>query len=489
MRLGIDFGTTRTVVAACDRGNYPVIGFQDGRGDAVEWFPSVVAARGGELRFGLDALDAGEGGTTLRSFKRLLHAATPETPVTIGDTTVTLAELLSGYLGALRRALVERSNLPRRPSADEPLDAVVAVPANARGAQRFLTLDAFRDAGFAVHAILNEPSAAGFEYTHRHRNTLSSRREHVVVYDLGGGTFDASLVRMTGAQHDVLATAGIGRLGGDDFDAVLADLVQGGRPASPALLERCREAKESLNPSSRRIVIDGDAGEVTIAVADYYAACAPLIDRTLEAMTPVLEESGDGLAGIYVVGGASALPAVGRALRDRFGRRAHRSPYPFAAVAIGLAIAADEGSPLCLSDRFSRCFGVFREADGGRDISFDPIFDARAPLPAAGDERPALERVYRAAHNVGYFRFIECSAVTADGAPDGDITPSGEIVFAFDEALRGHEGSDVKVERRGGGPLVRERYEIDPGGVVRVTITDLESGYARAVALGSMLGG
>ena len=69
---------------------------------------------------------------------------------------------------------------------------------------------------------MNEPSAAGFEYTHRHRNTLTSRRDSVVVYDLGGGTFDASLVRMVGAHHAVLGTAGIARLGGDDFDELLA---------------------------------------------------------------------------------------------------------------------------------------------------------------------------------------------------------------------------------------------------------------------------
>src|SRR5215470_5388109 len=125
MRIGIDFGTTRTVVAACDRGNHPIIAFEDGRGDAVEWFPSVAAARKGELRFGFEALEAGEGWTRLRSFKRLLARATPETTVTIGDTEVRVAELTAGYLTALRRALLERSNLPR--TDDEELEAVVAV--------------------------------------------------------------------------------------------------------------------------------------------------------------------------------------------------------------------------------------------------------------------------------------------------------------------------------------------------------------------------
>src|SRR5262249_28853357 len=159
----IDFGTTRTVVAACDRGNYPVVAFEDGRGDPVEWFPSVVAARGEELRYGFAAETAGAGWTRLRAFKRLLHGATPGTPVPIGASRVRLADLLAGYLGALRTALVTRSNLPGKPGE---LEAVVAVPANAHGAQRLLTLDAFRAAGFRAVSMLNEPSAAGFEYTH-----------------------------------------------------------------------------------------------------------------------------------------------------------------------------------------------------------------------------------------------------------------------------------------------------------------------------------
>ncbi len=483
MRIGIDFGTTRTVVAACDRGNYPVVAFEDGRGDPVEWFPSVVAARGDEICYGFAAESAGPGWTRLRSFKRLLHGATPGTSVEIGATRVRLADLLAGYLGALRAALVGRSNLPGK--RDE-LEAVVAVPANAHGAQRMLTLDAFRAAGFRVVSMLNEPSAAGFEYTHRYRNTLSSRREHIVVYDLGGGTFDVSLVRMSGGRHEVLATAGLAQLGGDDFDRVLAEIVR--KRAAPVddLLDRCREAKERLNPSSRKVVVEVDgAGEVAIPVAEYYAACAPLVERTLETLAPVVAREDDGLAGIYVVGGASSLPVVGRELRERWGRRVHRSPYPFAAVAIGLAIAADETSPFELADRLSRCFGVFREADGGQDIAFDPIFGAEAALPARGEGGAAHERVYRAAHNLGHFRFVECGTVSPNGAPDGDVTPVGEVVFPFDPALRDADLRSVPVARTGAGPLVRERYQVDPHGIVEITITDLDDGYSRAYRLGA----
>jgi molecular chaperone DnaK (HSP70) len=460
MKLGIDLGTTHTVVAACDRGNHPVVGFLDGAGDSIDWFPSVIAARGDELRYGWDAV-AEPGWDTLRSFKRLF--ATHEAEIELGGVARPIAELAVGFLAALRQAILERSNFP----GDRLDEVAVAVPANAHGAQRFLTLDAFRRAGFAVTALVNEPSAAAFEYTHRFRDTVTSKRDHVLVYDLGGGTFDASLVAMSGSQHRVLATSGLSRLGGDDFDAVLADLA-GAR--SPAFLERCRDAKERLTPSTKKIALELDDGATTtIAVADYYAACQPLVEQTLAAMEPVLGDAESALAGVYVVGGASALPPVARLLRERFGRRVHRSPYPFAAVAIGLAIAA-EGS-MFLEDRLSRHVGVFREADTGRDVAFDAIF---TPDAALGTD---LVRTYRAAHNLGHYRFVECSAVDG-GAPRGDITPLGDILFPFEAGLRGQRLGDVAVARlAGSGPVIEERYAIDPAGMVRVTITDLTSGY------------
>ncbi len=489
MRFGIDFGTTRTVVACCDRGNYPILGFRDATDDAVDWLPSVLAVRGDEVRYGFaaEAVAGDHDWTLLRSFKRLLTGpeAAPERTIELGGRRHAVGDLLAGYLAALRAML---------PVDDEP-DAVVAVPANAHGTQRFLTLDAFRRAGFRVRALVNEPSAAGFEYTHRYRDTLTAKREHVVVYDLGGGTFDASLVRMRGRHHEAVATAGLNHLGGDDFDDALADLAlaaAGARRAGLApdalrrLTDRCREAKERLTPSSRRMTIDVGGEEVVVSAADFYAACGPLVDRTLDTMAPLLrrlDDDGerDDVAGIYVVGGASALPLVGRALRERWGRRVHRSPYPFAAVAIGLAIAADDEAGFALEERFERHFGVFREARGGREVAFDVIFTPGGALGGA-----VHERTYRAAHNLGHFRFVECATVDDAGAPRGDITPSGEVLFPFDPALRGADSlSEVPVRRLDRGPLIREEYAVDPNGIVAVTITDLDSGYRRGYRLGS----
>ena len=519
MQLGIDFGTTRTVVAFADRGNYPVVDFVDHEGDASSAIPSMVAARDGELRFGFDALAAlGDPSfTVMPSFKRLFASPTvgPSHAVHIGDTAVPLGTLLTGFFEYVRDAILKRTARRSRSAHGKaaPLRAAVAVPANALGAQRLATLDAFRRAGFEVAVMLNEPSAAGFEYTHRHRATLSSRRDLVVVYDLGGGTFDASAVRMTGATHEVLATAGIPRLGGDDFDEVLArtalleldtDLDLAALPTRTArlLLAQCRDAKERLHPNSRKMVIDLDAAlgklapkpEVVLPVADYYDACLPLVERTIDAMVPVMtrfeeearEPDLEGVAGIYVVGGGSELPVVGRVLRERFGRRVHRSPYPSAAVAIGLAIAADGAMQFALVDRYARTFGVFRERAAGREVTFDAIFAPDTALPARAEGPLKRTREYNAAHNVGHYRFFECSAFDAVGKPRGDMTLFGDVHFPFDARLARGDVAGVPVERQTSvGPRIEESYSLDDRGVVEVVIKNLDAGYERVFRLGS----
>lgn len=178
---------------------------------------------------------------------------------------------------------------------------------------------------------------------------------------------------------------------------------------------------------------------------------------------------------------------MARALRQRFGRRVHRSPYPSGAVAIGLSIAADEGSELELVDRYSRTFGVFREGEAGREITFDPIFTPAVELPAPASGPLTRTRAYRAAHNVGHFRFIECTALDDGGRPRGDMALFSDVYFPFDPQLRqARDLERVPVERRFGdaGPLVQESYSLDDRGMVEVQIRDVDSGYERAYRLG-----
>lgn len=500
MQFGIDFGTTRTIVTSVDRGNYPVVSFTDASGDTHDHIPSVVARVGDGLVFGFEALDAATRGAPLvRSFKRELAAGSvnPSTTVDIGGLEVGLLDLVTQFLASVRTSILGASNLAETVGADEVLEAVVAVPAHAHSAQRFLTLEAFRGAGFTVTALLNEPSAAGFEFTHRQARTLNRKRTRVIVYDLGGGTFDASLVRVDERSHEVVSSIGVNRLGGDDFDQILASLAEsevGGRVRLTerqrfSLLDECRVAKENLSPQSRRIALEVGHAPVVVTVEDFYAAAAPLVAQSLEAMAPLvggLEAShleSAGVAGIYLVGGGSGLPLVARVLRERFGRRVHRSPYPAVSTAIGLAIAADASAGYSLTDRLSRGFGVFREGDAGTTLQFDPILDRNQILTEAPI---VVTRRYRPVHNVGVFRFVEYARVGEQGEPTGDVTPLGEVLFPFDPALRdGRDLRHVTVEQRGHGPLIEERYVIDQHGIVEASVTDLESGYTQQQALGA----
>lgn len=500
MRVGIDFGTTHTVAAIVDRGNYPVVAF-----DGVDAWPSLIAANAaGDLRFGPDAAAVRHepGWQKLRSVKRLLNDAGPRTQVTLAGRSYALADLLTGFLAQLRHDLYHRSNAGFGP--DDPVETAISVPANATSAQRFLTLDAFAAAGFDVVALLNEPSAAGLEYAHRYRSTITAKREYVLIYDLGGGTFDASLLKMAGHVNEVVVSEGIQRLGGDDFDEAIAQLVLAGCELPPLdsagyelLLEECAARKEAVGPQTRRfladVTFDGiERAPFSCGIDDVYAACAPLVAETAGLLSRVLRDpAGDGrdvpwseVAGIYVVGGAGSFPLVARMLRSNFGdKRVKRSPHPFAATAIGLAVFLDINSGFVLSERFSRHFGVFREARAGADVVFDPIVPKDVPLPVDGHTPLVVSRTYRAAHNIGHFRFVECSRLV-DGRPDGDVTPYDPVFFPFDPALHDRDNlGHQPIDRWSEGPDVEERYVVAPGGAVEVTVTTQPAGFQRTFRL------
>jgi len=483
MRFGIDFGTTRTVIAAVDRGNYPVVNVADTDGDPREYIPSVVALDGDRLVGGWEAL-AVDNPTVTRSFKRLLTSpqVTAETPVAMGSEQRPLGDVLTTFADGVVKQLREH---------DGDVEVVLGVPANARSAQRLLTLDAFRRAGADVLGMVNEPSAAAFEYTHRHARTLTARRSSVIVYDLGGGTFDVTLMRIDGPQHVVETSLGISRLGGDDFDAALADLALAtagraddvfGRRARQKLLDEARTAKEQLKPQSRRIIMELGDDDVIVPVPEFYASVTGLVDQTLEAMAPLVGAdetlTDTDIAGVYLVGGASALPLVPRMLRERFGRRVHRSPLPTASTAVGLAIAADPDSDYHLRDRLSRGIGVFRERDAGAAVSFDSLVGPEAQ--ADNDATITVTRRYRAAHNVGWFRYVEYSALEADSAQPGDLTLLAEVVVPFDPALRSLTDAELlatPVERQENGPEVIETVRIDPNGIASISIQCPEDGF------------
>jgi molecular chaperone DnaK (HSP70) len=407
--------------------------------------------------------------------------------VRVGSTELTLLDLTTKFLEALKKDLLERTNLPKRIKKGDRMETIVATPANAHNAQRFVTIEAFRAAGFEVAALMNEPSAAGVEYAHRYESTITSKRENVLVYDLGGGTFDASIVHMRGRLHDVVATRGVQELGGDDFDRILLDLALEERDIEIAdrdrLLDHCRQQKESLNPNSKKVAVELEGETVWVSTSKYYEACLPLVEKTLEVLDSLIGKDAEELAGLYVVGGASSLPVVARRLKEVYGRRVHRSVYPSASTAIGLAIAFDDQEGYSVTDRLSRHFGVFREGQGGSEVTFDPIFHADLPLPRPGQEASVELRRYRPVHNVGHFRYVECGWLDDRGEPHSQITPFADVRFPFDPSLRTADLSGVRIERTGEGPLIEERYTVDAAGMITLSITDRENGFEESFRL------
>ena len=356
-----------------DRGNYPVVAFETPSGDRNEWFPSLVASRDQRLLYAWHAWAAQEdpAATIVRSLKRFLPEAGPQTQVEVGGLCAPMIDLLTGLAAALRDAIIQSHAGIK---AGEPLEAILGVPANANGNQRFLTAEAFRRAGFDVLGLLNEPSAASIEFGHSLRAGVKAQ-ELIAVYDLGGGTFDASLVEMAEQRHEVLANEGIPALGGDDFDELLVGLALDAAGLSDTeresltqaevfrLHEEAREKKESLAPTSRRLQVDLDRARQgwpvsVVPVADFYARSQPLIDETIHAVEALLAGYHDRVGTIYVTGGGSNLPMVALALRERFGRKVKRSQYSRSSTAIGLAIRADAQAGYQLREKFTRNFGV-----------------------------------------------------------------------------------------------------------------------------------
>jgi molecular chaperone DnaK (HSP70) len=393
---------------------------------------------------------------------------------------------------ALRRELLEKSTLGA--NKYDKLQVMLGVPANANSNQRFLTQEAARAAGFEVLGLLNEPSSAAVEFAYRNSSDRKSRgKGGLLVYDLGGGTFDVSLVALGEAERSVIASDGIPDFGGDNFYEILGllALAEAGKPGQTEdsltgaewylLFDECREKKESLHPNSRKITIDLERvrknwGEVSISADTFYERCRPLVEAsraTVEALLAAHPEP--AVDTLYLTGGGSELPPVARVLRETFGRRVRRSAYMRSATAIGLAIRAEGHEDRPLRDQFTKNFGVWREADDGRNVVFDVIFPRGVKLPPRGEQPLRIVRSYRPVHNIGYFRYLECAQLGANNQPEGEISNWDEILVAFDPRLRDSADLIDQPVRRYAPPqelLIEEEYICDANGDVGVKIRD-----------------
>ena len=512
MRLGVDFGTTRTVIAAVRDGRYPVASFNTGEG-FVDYLPGIAVHGSDGLHFGSEAQSRlGKGGAPLapllRSVKATISGAAPEDKVwELPGNHLRALDLTTDYLRYVRRSLLTRSNLDI--AEGEPLEAMVAVPANASTRQRYLTLEAFTRAGFSVIGLLSEPTAGAIEYARNSVSVLSNRspKRYVVVYDLGGGTFDTAAVSLLDRRFNLIGAEGVARLGGNDFDEVIADRLLAklgsSRDALDAaqwshLLERCRVAKESLNNNSRRLLVELGGilptDEVLVDVREIYEAATPLVHRTLDCLRHLFQQLSEAgidpqnsreLGAVYLVGGSVQFPAVQRMLRREFARKVQLAPQPHASTAIGLAVAADSEAGIYVREAPTRHFGVWREGEAGREKVFDPIIEKRLGNSVEGALR--IQRSYRPTHRVGRLRFIECSQLDTLGQPAGDLTPWQTVLFPYDPELRSCTDLAAHASQRGECPIdqtIVETYDYSPSGMIRVTIENHSAGYQREYMLG-----
>src|SRR5271157_1250357 len=506
VRIGIDFGTTRIVVAAADRGNYPIVNFEAPDGRIRDWFPPVLAVAGDRRVYGWEALELHDkpGWTIVRSLKRWLKNAGPRSEIEIAGQRINLSLATAEMMAALRHELVECSTLGADKS--DRLQVMLGVPANANSNQRFLTEEAARAAGFEVLGLSNEPSAAAIEFAYRNSADRGSRAKGgLLVYDLGGGTFDISLVALGDTEHSVVASDGIPEFGGDDFDEILARLAlaAAGIPAQEQvqltagewflLLDECREKKESLNPNSRKVTVDLERvrerwSEVSLGVNAFYERCRPLIEASRAVVEDLLAAHPDhAIDTLYLTGGGSELPPVARVLRETFGRRVQRSAYMRSATAIGLAIRAEGHEDRPLRDQFTKNFGVWREADDGRNVVFDILFPRGVKLPSRGKEPLRIVRSYRPMHNIGYFRYLECVQLGPNNQPKGEINNWDEIRVAFDPQLRDAGDLADQPVRHYAPPqelLIEEEYTCDANGDLEVRIRDQKTQQTNEFRLG-----
>ncbi|MEI4769494.1 molecular chaperone DnaK [Psychrobacillus sp. FJAT-51614] len=457
--IGIDLGTTNSCVSVLEGGEPKVIPNPEGNRTT----PSVVAFKNGEKQVGEVAKRQSiTNPNTIASVKRLMGT---NEKVTAEDKEYTPQEVSAMILQYLKGFAEDYLG-------EKVTKAVITVPAYFNDAERQATKDAGRIAGLEVERIINEPTAAALAYG----LDKMDHDEKILVYDLGGGTFDVSILELGDGVFEVLATAGDNRLGGDDFDQVIMDyLVQEfkkdngidlsqDKMAVQRLKDAAEKAKKDLSgvtstQISLPFITAGDAGplhlEVTMTRAKFDDLTAHLVERTMVPTRQALKDAGltsSQIDKVILVGGSTRIPAVQDAIKKETGKEPHKGVNPDEVVAMGAAVQGGvltgDVKDVVLLDVTPLSLGI--ETMGG---VFTKLIERNTTIPTSKSQT---------------------FSTAADNQPAVDIhVLQGERPMSADNKTLGRfQLADIPPAPRGV-PQIEVTFDIDKNGIVNVKAKDL----------------
>ena len=475
--IGIDLGTTNSCVAVMEGGEPVVIANAEGGRTT----PSVVAfSKTGERMVGQVAKRQAitNPDRTISSIKREMGTAHT---VEIDGKKYTPQEISAIILQKLKADA--EAYLGQTVS-----EAVITVPAYFTDAQRQATKDAGKIAGLDVKRIINEPTAAALAYGLDKESDQKIMVYEVMVYDLGGGTFDVSIIEMGDGVQEVLATAGNNRLGGDDFDKRIMDYVvntfkaeqgidlSGDQMAMQRIKEAAEKAKIDLSGMSTADInlpfITADSTgpkhfETTLTRAKFNELTADLVDATMGPVRQALSDSGldkSEINKVLMVGGSSRIPAVQEAIKNFMGKEPFKGINPDECVAIGAALQAGvlggDVKGLLLLDVTPLSLGI--ETMGGVSTK---VIDRNTTIPA---------------------KKSQIFSTAADGQTSVEVhVLQGEREFAKDNKTLGVFHLDGIAPAPRGIPQIEVTFDIDANGIVHVSAKDLGTGKENNITITS----
>lgn len=490
--LGIDLGTTNSCMAVMEGGEPVVIPNAEGGRTT----PSIVAfAKNGERLVGQAAKrQAVQNPTkTIFSAKRFIgrkydeiadeasktpyevvKAENGDAHIKVGDKTFSPPEISAMVLQKLKTDAEAYLG-------ETITQAVITVPAYFNDSQRQATKDAGRIAGLEVARIINEPTAASLAY-----GLDKTNDEKIAVYDLGGGTFDVSILDIGDGVFEVLATNGDTHLGGDDFDQKVIDWLasefkndqgidlSGDPMAVQRLKEAAEKAKIELSSTSETEIslpfITADATgpkhlNITLSRAKLESLCDDLLTRSITPVDGCLKDAGlspSDIAEVVLVGGSTRMPKVSEIVKERFGKEPHKGVNPDEVVAIGAAIQggvlAGEVDDIVLLDVTPLTLSI--ETMGGIST---PMIPRNTTIPT---------------------KKSETFSTAADNQPAVDIVVlQGERKFAKDNKNLGNFKLDGIPSAPRGTPQIAVTFDIDANGILHVTAKDQASGKEQSIKI------